>query len=207
MEEIWKDITEFVGIYQVSNLGRVRRIGDYSNQNAIWKLKDPHILSPREHSNGYLRVMLSVNNKHYDRYIHRLVAMEFCENRNPIKYKEVNHIDGDKHNNIAKNLEWCDRSYNNKHAYIKGLHTLHGCYGRKKSVAQIDLKTNKILMIHNSVNEAAQYVGLKNFSNISACCNYIEHPEKYKRPCLSSKGYKWVFATKNMKVGDVISFN
>lgn len=117
MEENWKDVSEFKGFYQVSNLGNVKRIGDYSNQNSSWKSEV--ILKPRLHSSGYLRVMLSVNNKHYDRYIHRLVATEFCKNHNPLKYKEVNHIDGNKTNNNSDNLEWCDRSYNNKHAYVK----------------------------------------------------------------------------------------
>lgn len=204
MTEEWRDITGFENYYQVSNLGNVRRIGDYSNQNTSWSLENPKILNTREHSNGYLRVMLSVNGKHYDRYIHRLVATEFCNNPNPDKYAEVNHIDGNKRNNNAMNLEWCDRSYNNKHAYIKGLHTIHGCYGNKKAVAQIDIETNIIVKIYDSVEEASKSVGLKNFANISACCNYAENPNKYKRPCLSSKGYKWRFATDKMKVGDTI---
>ena len=179
----------------------------YSNQSSSWKPIEPYLLTPRKHSNGYLRVVLSVKNKHYDRYIHRLVATEFCKNHNSSKYKEVNHIDGNKENNKSSNLEWCDRSYNNKHAYINGLHTLHGCYGQKKQVAQVDIKTSKIIKIYESVDSASKYVGLKNFSNISACCNYIEHPENYKRPCLSAKGYKWIFATEDMKVGDVVSLN
>lgn len=176
----------------------------YSNQNASWKLERPYLLTPKIHTNGYLRVTMSINNKHYDRYIHRLVAIEFCKNNNPSKYTEVNHIDGNKQNNIFSNLEWCDRPYNNKHAYIKGLHTLHGCYGQKKLVAQIDIKTNQVIKIHDSVASAAKDVGLKNYANISACCNYAEHPENYKRPCLSAKGYKWIFATEDMKEGDFI---
>ena len=107
--EIWKDISEFSGYYQVSNCGRVRRIADYSNQSKSWKLKEPKILKPRLHSNGYLRVMLSINGKHYDRYIHRLEAKEFLDN--PNDYNEINHIDGDKTNNQLKNIEWCNRSY------------------------------------------------------------------------------------------------
>lgn len=202
MIEIWKDIAETNGIYQVSNLGKVRRIGDYSNQTSSWLLSEPKILTPRLHSNGYLRVMFSINGKHSDRYMHRLVVSAFCDNQKPQKYKEVNHIDGNKVNNCYSNLEWCDRSYNNKHAYIKGLHSVHGCYGNKKKVAQIDINTNIILSIFDSVEAASKNVSLKNFTNISACCNYAENPNKYKRPCLSAKGYKWRFTTDNMKVGD-----
>lgn len=53
--------------------------------------------------------------------IHRLVAMAFIKNTNPERNNEVNHIDGDKSNNDVSNLEWCDRSYNMKHAYSTGL--------------------------------------------------------------------------------------
>ena len=53
--------------------------------------------------------------------VHRLVAMAFAPN--PENYKEVNHIDGDKLNNTAANLEWCSRSQNMKHAYSVGLHS------------------------------------------------------------------------------------
>ena len=202
MNEIWKDIDEFAGLYQVSNLGRVRRIGSYSNQNSSWDLKEPKILNERKHSNGYLRVMISKDGNHYDRYIHRLVAKEFCENEN--NYKEVNHIDDDKTNNTSDNLEWCSRSYNNLHAYKKGLHTLHGCYGNKKKVAQITMN-GKIVKIHESVDIASSYVGNKSYSNISACCSYAEDNSRYKRPCISSAGFKWRFATNDMKVGDIVS--
>jgi hypothetical protein len=204
VNEVWKDISEFINVYQVSNLGKIRRIGDYSNQFTTWKLSTPKIISQTNSTNGYMCVKLSYNNKTYTRYVHRLVANAFCNNLNPNKYTEVNHIDGNKTNNKSENLEWCDRSYNNKHAYVKGLHTLHGCYGQKKTVVQIDINTNKIIKIHESVESAAKQVGLKNSTNISACCNYAENPNKYKKPCLSSKGYKWRFATDEMKAGDII---
>lgn len=203
-KEIWKDVDEFPNVYQVSNYGQIRRIGDYSNQSATWKLTYPKIITQTDNTRGYMCVKLSYRNKTYTRYVHRLVATAFCDNLNPSKYTEVNHIDGDKTNNTSENLEWCDRSYNNKHAYIKGLHTLHGCYGCKKAVAQVDMSSNKIVEIYESVEYAAKQVGLKNYANISACCNYAENPNKYKRPCLSSMGYKWRFVTNEMKVGDVI---
>ena len=69
----------------------------------------------------------------------------------------------------------------------------------------IDLKTNKILRIFESVDEASKHVGLKNFTNISACCSYAEDSSRYKNPCYSSKGYKWRFATNDMNVGDVVN--
>lgn len=190
--EIWKDISEFAGYYQISNMGRVKRIADYSNQNKSWKLKEPKILKPRLHNNGYLRVMLSVNGKHYDRYIHRLEAIEFLDN--PNNYGEINHIDGDKTNNNLGNIEWCNRSYNNKHAYQNGLRVVKGCYGNKKKVAQVSLVENSIINIFNSIKEAALSVSC-NQCMITNCCN-----ERTK----SCRGFKWVYATEDMKVGDVV---
>lgn len=202
-EEIWKDIPEFKGYYQASSMGRIRRVGDYSNQNAKWELKSPRILKPKDNGRGYSFLTLSIDGVHYYRYIHRLVAQTFINN--PNNYCEINHKDGNKKNNNIDNLEWCDRAYNNKHAYEKGLKSVQGCYGRKKKVAMIDLKTNKILRIFESVDEASKHVGLKNFTNISACCSYAEDSSRYKNPCYSSKGYKWRFATNDMNVGDVVN--
>lgn len=77
--------------------------------------KEWHILKSHNHTGGYLRGR--VNGK--DFYIHRLVATAFVDN--PENKGEVNHIDGNKKNNRADNLEWCTSSENKKHAYKTGL--------------------------------------------------------------------------------------
>ena len=200
--EIWKEILGFEGYYQARNFGDVRRIGNYSNQNKSWSLSKPKVLVPKDNGKGYKTLTLSVNGVHYYRYVHRLVALTFLEN--PNHYREINHKDGDKGNNCVWNLEWCNRSYNGKHAYDTGLRTVKGCYGRKKPVAQINKATNEVLKIFESVEMASKSVGLQNFCNISACCSYAENHSRYKRPCLSARGYKWRFATPDMKVGDII---
>ena len=105
--EIWKPIIGWEDIYAISNYGYVKNIitnkyiaGDINNF-------------------GYHRVTLYNNNFHKRYFRHRLVAMHFIEN--PNNYKFVNHIDGIKSNNSIYNLEWCDQSYNEKHAFKMGL--------------------------------------------------------------------------------------
>lgn len=81
----------------------------------IWSDFSRRFLKPRNHTHGYQRVTI----KRRDEYIHRIVAACFVPN--PNGYLEINHIDGNKQNNHADNLEWCTRSHNNKHAFATGL--------------------------------------------------------------------------------------
>ncbi len=99
MEEIWKDIEGFEGEYMISNLGRVK------------SLKSNIILRQFEYRGGYLEVHLRKPKIKVHKKVHRLVAEAFLAN--PNHYKEVNHKDENKQNNMVNNLEWCSRSYNN----------------------------------------------------------------------------------------------
>lgn len=81
----------------------------------------------RRHSHGYMRVTIYGK----DEYVHRLVANYFVPN--PNGYSEVNHIDGNKENNCADNLEWCTRSQNNRHAFQTGLRS----YEELRAIAKL----------------------------------------------------------------------
>lgn len=98
-----KDIDGYEGRYAVTDDGRV-----WSYGRNMW-------LSPWKHKKGYKHVDLG--RKVFK--VHRLVAAAFIENANA--YPQVNHIDGNKANNAASNLEWCDNSHNVKHAWDNGL--------------------------------------------------------------------------------------
>ena len=106
--EIWKDITGYNGIYQISNYGRVK---------SFYKDKKGIILKTHPTNLGYIKISL----KNKNLLIHRLVAIAFVKNVNPKIKTEVNHIDGDKSNNHFTNLEWCTRSENTKHSWDTGL--------------------------------------------------------------------------------------
>ena len=100
-QENWKDIFGYDGMYQVSDLGRVR-----SRKSGEWK-----VLRPGKDKGGYLIVGLCKDGKQKSFFVHRLVAQAFIENDN-IFNTEINHIDECKQNNKVSNLEYCDRQYN-----------------------------------------------------------------------------------------------
>lgn len=102
VNEIWHDIPGFKGLYSVSNLGRV------------YSIRTGRYLKPGDNGHGYLHVGLHRSGKVSRLYLHRLVAMEFVPN--PFKKSEVNHIDGNKTNNAANNLEWLTPSENQLHS-------------------------------------------------------------------------------------------
>lgn len=106
MGEIWKDIVDYEGIYQVSNLGNVRSI-----------VADEHyrsrILKPHSNGRGYLFVRLWKDKKGKAFLIHRLVALAFIPN--PNNYPHVNHKSEVKTDNNVENLEWCTAKYNSNY--------------------------------------------------------------------------------------------
>lgn len=86
---------------------------------SIWSVAKDTFLVPQDNGTGYLKVTLRTKERPVNRYVHRLVAEAFIPN--PKKYREVNHIDGDKTNNCVENLEWCTSKQNKKHASDVGL--------------------------------------------------------------------------------------
>ena len=118
--ELWKNIEGYEGRYQVSNIGNVRSMWiDRSCRNAkhemrISKFHRAHIMHQTDNGHGYLIVGLTKDGKRKNYYVHRLVAGAFIEN--PFNYEVVNHIDYNKKNNNATNLEWCEQKENIKHS-------------------------------------------------------------------------------------------
>lgn len=116
-QERWCDIPEYKGKYQISNLGRIKSLSRTSNnRNGSFKTKEI-IMKPMKASNGYLIACLWKNNKQKKFIIHKLVADAFIPN--PNGYKEINHKDENKENNIVDNLEWCNHKYNMNYGKIK----------------------------------------------------------------------------------------
>ena len=107
-DEVWRYIPGFPD-YQASDCGRIR-----SHKSGTWQL-----LRPTPHPNtGYLVVSLRRSGKYFARSVHRLVAASFLGRANG---QDVNHINGDKHDNCLENLEYLSRGDNHRHAYRTGL--------------------------------------------------------------------------------------
>lgn len=115
MKELWKDIKNFEGFYQISNFGRVKSLGGWCGTA---KRKE-RIRSTSLTFDGYVKIRLIHQGKDKTMRIHRLVAETFIPN--PEGKDTVNHIDGNKLNNTVTNLEWIDRSEQMLHAYKLGL--------------------------------------------------------------------------------------
>ena len=114
MIEIWKDIRNYEGMYQVSNLGRIKSL------KRPYVIEDT-ILKPQSDKDGYSVVSLSKSSKRKSFKIHRLVANHFIPN--PNKWSEVNHIDTVRDNNRVDNLEWvtslANKHHSNSHRIIQ----------------------------------------------------------------------------------------
>lgn len=156
--EIWRDVKGYEGVYQVSNLGRVKRIGKYRNQVREWESN--RLLKPAKKNNGYMYCQLSKDNKTSPKMVHRLVAEAFIEN--PENKPTVNHIDGNRANNVVENLEWATYTENNVHM----LYDLHGyVIGQhrnkrgSKAVLQYDLQGN-FIKEYPSYREAQRQTGI-----------------------------------------------
>ena len=171
MQEIWKDIKDYEGRYQVSNLGRVRSFF-YGKKFH----EEGRIISTKLNNRNYTQVHLFKNGKEKMNLMHRLVAEAFIPNPNNLP--QVNHIDENKENNCANNLEWCNNKYN---AYY-GTRITRSGEKHRKQVFQYDLENN-LIHIYNSLKEAGKTMNLAP-TTIGDCCRGKTN---------TAGGYKWKY--------------
>lgn len=115
IDEIWKDIPDYEGYYQISNLGQIRSLDRTACDGKLIKGKVLSLIN----SERYFSKQLYKNGTPQNVLIHRLVAQLFVPN--PQNHSQVNHIDGDTHNNCSTNLEWVSPKGNIQHAIDSGL--------------------------------------------------------------------------------------
>lgn len=171
MEEIWKDIDGFNGVYQVSTLGRVKSVERIrkgkANGTVLVKEK---ILKFKRDKDGYMECSLCTGKHRTMKYyrVHRLVAQAFISN--PNNYPIINHKNEIKDDNRVENLEWCTQQYNTEYSWAK-------------PILQFS-KTGEFIKKWKSCAEIERELGLYH-SSIQKCCI-----GKNK----SSGGFKWGYA-------------
>jgi hypothetical protein len=166
MEEEWRDIKNYEGIYKVSDKGHVMSL----------KRQTPFIMSPAPTLGGYYRIKLSKNSVTKTLSVHRLVAenfLPFVEGKNT-----VNHKNGIRHDNRVENLEWATISENVKH----GFDVLGRVGSKRKSVGQYTMD-GVLLQVFSSLAEASAKCGILD-NSIGACGNGKRH---------TAGGFKWKF--------------
>lgn len=111
LKEVWKDAKGFEGFYKVSNIGRIKSL-DRTTIDTIGRSRfyEGRIMRFTTSGSGYYQCGLTVQGIRYFPYVHKLVAESFVDNLRDLI--EVNHIDHNKNNNNATNLEWCTRQEN-----------------------------------------------------------------------------------------------
>jgi len=187
--EVWKDIKGYEGYYQISNKGRIHSLNRTITDKRGFKYKKKgKELKPHKGENGYIYISLKKNNFTKTFTIHRLVATYFTFN--PLRLPEVNHIDENKENNKADNLEWCTHKYNNSY----GTKNSRAMQNRDSSYVSIQNKkrlskkvfqydfNNNLIRIWPSTQECQR----NGFSQgcVAACCRG-EYKQYY--------GYKWSY--------------
>jgi hypothetical protein len=168
MKEVWKEVVGYEDLYQVSNIGNVKRT---------------KLLKLNIDRKGYYFVNLSKNGKVKCCRVHQLVAKAFIPN--PNNFIEINHVDGIKTNNNIDNLEWCDHQHNMKHAHDNNLIPREGVLKvinamvskRKKPVLQI--KNGIVVREFESCASARRETGI---INVSTCAKGLRK---------TAGGYVW----------------
>lgn len=169
MTEIWQPVKGFEGLYEVSNIGRVRSLKRATTSGRC--------LKQEADKDGYMRLTLSKAGVPYLRSVHRLVAEAFC--KNPMELPYVNHKNEDKADNRAENLEWCTAQYNTTY---KGAHIRRMAYKRVPIIAYNERETKRF----ESIAEASRALNIDH-GNICGCLQ-----GRYGRK--TAKGYMFKYA-------------
>ena len=169
--EEWRSVRGYEGIYEVSNIGRIRSL------ITLYASK-PKILIQTVGKRGYCTVQLRDGYTGVTKTTHRLVAEAFVPNIQGLEC--VNHIDGDKENNHMDNLAWCTHAENLQHAYDTNLR-------KTRKVAQYTLE-GKLVMIYSGCADAGRKNKSMNKNSISRCARGVNS---------TAYGYIWMYVDEN----------
>lgn len=181
--EVWKDIQGYEGLYQVSNMGRVRSLERKVKRWDGYRTVPAGMPKIQKSNSGYFRVELWKDWKGKKYLIHRLVAQAFIPN--PENLPQVNHLNEDKTDNRVENLEWCTAKYNSNY----GTHNEKLSKAASKAILQYT-QDNIFVAEYASLQDAERVTGVLK-SNI---CQYLRRDENCRYGNRQSAGgYIWKY--------------
>lgn len=170
MEEVWKDVKGYDGLYLVSNLGNVKSL-NYRRRGCVKNLK------PKKNRGGRLWVELYKDGKPACAQVHRLVAIAFIPN--PGNLPQINHKDENVTNNAVTNLEWCDQLYNNRYSFERH---------PERKIQNVRRATYPTGETWHKIHDA----GIRrNFRPVMQLTKQMEHIRTWDNVCIAAKENNW----------------
>jgi hypothetical protein len=133
----WKPVVGYEGLYEVSNKGEIKSV------------RKQRLMKPILSKRGYLRIELNKSGIGRIYSVHRLVAIAFIDN--PLCKKEVNHINGIKHDNNTNNLEWCTRQENARHSWDNKLQVVTDLHRKTASLNLTKINSKQVIDLFTGI--------------------------------------------------------
>lgn len=188
IEEIWKPVKDYEGLYEVSNLGRVRSVDRFvlGSKGSLRHIKGKYLI-PHKNNKGYYLCDLYKENRRKNVLLHRAVAEAFVPNEYNLPY--INHIDNNRENCVFTNLEWCTQSYNVKYSYDTTdrksiMNWKSGKENRNSKPILMYSKDGVFIKSFDCISDAERELGISN-NGIVACL---------KKRNKTAGGYIWEYA-------------
>lgn len=193
-EEIWLPIDGFEGIYEISNMGKVKSVERTITYINRWGTETNRtfkscILKPSQDKDGYLYVTLKKNGIETYKKIHRLIAEAFIPN--PQNKPTVNHKNHNRQDNRVENIEWATYLEQYDNIWKNNVENAHCC--QSKQVYKYSLE-NTFLALYPSIRRAAKDCNLSH-KGIMYCCEggYYSTTRKKFYECNNFGGFKWSY--------------
>lgn len=181
MGELWKPVYGYEDFYEVSSEGRVRSKDRYITFRGKPKFVKGRVLKPQTRSHGYLSIWLYNGEDRWQVSVHRLVATAFCKREDG--QNEVNHLNEDKQDNRAVNLEWCTKSENCSYGSRPSSISRKNTNGKKSKAVVQNTMDGEFVYLYPSLHEVTRQT---NFG--------FRYIQRSATEGISAYGYRWTYA-------------